>query len=83
MKKADGGRLWIEKYFGMISHVTVDAKTENPALAWFVRVSQRVHVGIWYILRAQRGSHIPTLGPRYILYSYMDPLGLWLGREAG
>ena len=38
--------------------------------------SQRVHVGIWYILRAQRGSHIPTLRPKYILLTYMDPLGL-------
>ena len=38
--------------------------------------SQRVHVGIWYILRAQRGSHITTLRPKYIPYSYMDPLGL-------
>ena len=36
---------------------------------------QRVHVGIWYILRAQRGSHIPTLRPKYIPYTYMDPLG--------
>ena len=37
--------------------------------------TQRVHVGIWYILKAQRGSHIPTLGPKYLPYSYMDPLG--------
>ena len=37
--------------------------------------SQRVHVGIWYILRAQRGSHIPTLRPKYTPYSYMDPWG--------
>ena len=36
---------------------------------------QRVPVGIWYILRAQRGSHIPTLKPKYIPYNYMDPLG--------
>ena len=40
--------------------------------------SQRVHVGIWYILRAQRGSHIPTLRAKYAPYSYMDPLGLSL-----
>ena len=40
------------------------------------RESQRVHVGIWYILRAQRGSHIPTLRAKYIPYSYMDPLGM-------
>ena len=38
--------------------------------------TQRVHVGIlWYILRAQRGSHIPTLTPKYAPYSYMGPLG--------
>ena len=35
----------------------------------------RVHVGIWYILRAQRGSHTPTVRPKYTPYSYMDPLG--------
>ena len=39
-------------------------------------LSQRVHVGIWYILRAQRGSHIPTLRPKYIPYTYIDPLGM-------
>ena len=38
-------------------------------------VIQRVHVGIWYILRAQIGSHIPTLRPKYIPYTYMDPFG--------
>ena len=37
--------------------------------------TQRVHVGIWDILRAQRGSHTPTLRPKYMPYSYMDPLG--------
>ena len=36
-------------------------------------LSQRVHAGIWYILRAQRGSHIPTLRPKGIPYTYMDP----------
>ena len=40
-----------------------------------IRFTQRVHVGIWYILRAQRGSHIPTLRAEYIPYNYMDPLG--------
>ena len=38
-------------------------------------IPQRVHVGIWYILKAKRGSHIPTLRPKYLPYSYMDPLG--------
>ena len=38
-------------------------------------MTQRVHVGIWYVLRAQRGIHIPTLRPKYIPYTYMDPLG--------
>ena len=38
------------------------------------KLTQRVHLGTWYILRAQRGSHIPTLRPKYIPYSYMDPL---------
>ena len=42
---------------------------------YLASMSQRVHVGIWYILRAQRGSHIPTLRPKYTPYSYMDPLG--------
>ena len=42
-------------------------------------LAQRVHVGIWYILRAQRGSHIPTLRPNYIPLTYMDPLGRVIG----
>ena len=37
--------------------------------------TQRVHVGIGYMLRARSGSHIPTLRPKYLRYSYMDPLG--------
>ena len=37
-------------------------------------VSQKVHVGTWCILRAQRGSHIPTLRPKYTPHSYMDLL---------
>ena len=44
-------------------------------VARFGSFTQRVHVGIWYILRPQRGSHIPTLRPKYIPYTYMDPLG--------
>ena len=40
-----------------------------------LHIAQRVHLGIWYILRAQRGSHILTFRPKYIPYSYMDPLG--------
>ena len=31
--------------------------------------TQRVPVGIWYILRAQMGSHIPTSRPKYIPYA--------------
>ena len=27
---------------------------------------KRVHVGIWYTLRAQWGSHVPTLRPKYL-----------------
>ena len=42
---------------------------------FWVIVTQRVHVGIWYTLRAQRGPHIPTLRTKYTPYSYMDPLG--------
>ena len=38
------------------------------------RRTQRVYVGIWYILRAPRGPHIPTLRAKYIPKSYMDPL---------
>ena len=44
--------------------------------------SQRVHVGTWYILGAQMGSHIPTLRPKYIPYGYMDPLGLVMQNNA-
>ena len=28
------------------------------------------------MLRAQKVSHMPTLGPRYMLYGYMDPLAM-------
>ena len=45
--------------------------------SWFVYkyFAQTLHVAIWYILRAQRGSHRTTLGPKYISCSYMQPLG--------
>ena len=37
--------------------------------------SQRIHVAIWYML-------VETpLGPRYIPYTYMDPLGMMAGAE--
>ena len=52
----------------LVSAYGVETKSE-------MHRTQRVHVGIWYILRAQRGSHIPTLRPKYIPYTYMDPLG--------
>ena len=42
-------------------------------------VPKGTHVGIWYILRIQRGSHIPTLRPKYFPHSYMEPLGITLG----
>ena len=29
------------------------------------------------IRRAKKGSHIPTSTPKYIPYSYMDPLGVY------
>ena len=48
---------------------------EGITLLYSGHHTQRVHVGIWYILRAQRGSHIPTLRPKYIPDYYMDPLG--------
>ena len=38
--------------------------------------SQRVHVGIWDILRPQSRYMGTPLGPKYIPYTYMDPLGL-------
>ena len=37
---------------------------------------QKVHVGIWYMRRARRGSHVGALEPKYVLYEYMDTLGL-------
>ena len=58
----------------MLPHVTETDCNSEAAYVTMLR-PQRVHVGIWYILRAQRGSHIPTLRPKYIPYSYMDPLG--------
>ena len=51
-------------------------KSLNAKLGFGVKgLAQRVHVGIWYILRAQRGSHIPTLRPKHIPCTYMDPVG--------
>ena len=52
----------------LVSAYGVETKSE-------MHRTQRVHVGIWYILRAQRGSYIPTLRPKYIPYTYVDPLG--------
>ena len=40
----------------------------------FPKPTQKVHVGIWHILKAQTSSHIPTLRPKYLPYSYMDLL---------
>ena len=37
--------------------------------------SQRVHVAIWYILSPSSRYMGTPLGPKYIPYSYMDPLG--------
>ena len=48
---------------------TPGRKRKNKKCA--VTHTQRVHVGIWYLLEAQRGSHIPTLRSN----SYMDPVG--------
>ena len=44
-------------------------------------LAQRVHVGIWYILRPQRGSHVATLRTKYIPYTYMDPLGMFFSAK--
>ena len=45
-------------------------------------LSQRVHVGIWYILRAQRASEIPTIRPKYKPYSNMDPWSLGVQEQS-
>ena len=37
---------------------------------------------IEHILKAQRGSHVTTLGPRYVLYNYMDSLGFSVQRSS-
>ena len=37
--------------------------------------TQRVHVGLWYILGLQSRYMGTPLGPKYIPYTYMDPLG--------
>ena len=33
----------------------------------------QVHVGIGYIIKAQAISHVTTLGPKYILYTFPRP----------
>ena len=50
---------------------------KTSLMLWF---SQRVYVGICYILPATRGYHINTSGLEYYqsevqMYSYMDPVG--------
>ena len=45
-------------------------------LAKAFATSQRVHVGIWDILGGPYSRYMGTpLGPRYIPYTYMNPLG--------
>ena len=51
---------------------TCDPDSPEPKAEWH-SLAQRVHVARLYILRAQRGSHIITLGPRYVKCTYMDP----------
>ena len=51
-----------------------EASTARDLLVSTYYNSHRVQVATQYILRAQRGSHIATLGPKFILCSYMDPL---------
>ena len=63
-------------YFRYVNFTHISSRTPSVPKPYTLNpIPQRVHVGIWYILRAQRGSHIPTLRPKYTLYSYMDPLG--------
>ena len=50
-------------------------QSSKPKLRRACVGTQRLHVAIWYILRAQRCSHITTLGSKYIPYSYMEPFG--------
>ena len=35
---------------------------------------------LWYILRTQRGSHIPTLMAKYIPYSHIATWILWVNK---
>ena len=41
-------------------------------------LTQRVHLGVQDRLRDQRDSHVAAWGPKYILHSYADGLGLWI-----
>ena len=89
---------WLHIYFinGLVTHIlnkyasTLSPKTSGFSSSsrilfcgLFEIITQRVHVSIWYILRAPKGSHIPTLRAKYIPYSYMDPLGKGLFRRGG
>ena len=48
-----------------------------------VRVeSQRAHVGLWDILGPQSRYMGTPLGPKYIPYTYMDPLGMLFVRSS-
>ena len=46
-------------------------------------LSLKIHVGTSYIPKTQGGSHVPTLGPRYILYTCMAPFRISYAADFG
>ena len=61
-------------------HGTLKGSRLAPIIPSVFAQAQRVHVAIRQILKAQRGSHISILGPKYTLYTHMDLLGSYVTR---
>ena len=55
---------------------SVDSKRIYTYLYIYLSLSlQWVHVAVWYIPRSCSSSYVLPLGPMYLLYKFLDPLG--------
>ena len=66
----------------------VEGSSFHAALSFFMLIprsnaaahngmSQWVHVAIWYVSGPSRSSYVVTSWPLYVLYKYVDPLGVY------
>ena len=74
-------------YYGILGDQTIahlnTSELDVLRVVFSDHSSQRVHVGIWYILRAQRNSQILTLRPKYIPLYLRGPFGVSCGGSLG